>query len=203
MIVNYSGPKVKLSRRLGIPLTAKAARVMEKRPYPPGEHGQDKKFSRKTSDFGRQLLEKQKLRAQYNIHERQMRNYMDRAARKKGVTPTILLQILESRLDAFIHRAGLAPTIYAARQFVSHGHILVDGKRVNLPAYEVHLGQTVAVKEKSRRMPAFQSAVADANPPDYIALDKNNLSAQLVRLPERDDVPVICEIQLVTEFYSR
>jgi len=201
--MNYTGPKVKLSRHLGIPLTAKAAKVMEKRNYPPGEHGQSQKFRRKVSDYGRQLLEKQKLRAQYNIHERQMRNYIDRATRRKGVTPDVLLQILESRLDSFVYRAGFATSIYAARQYVSHGHILVDGKRVNLPAYELKLGQIVQVKEQSRTMPNIQSVFADANPPSYITVNKNNYSAQLVRLPERAEVPVVCEVPLVIEYYSR
>jgi len=201
--MNYTGPKVKLSRHLGIPLTAKAAKVMEKRNYPPGEHGQSQKFRRKVSDYGRQLLEKQKLRAQYNIHERQMRNYIDRATRRKGVTPDVLLQILESRLDSFVYRAGFATSIYAARQYVSHGHILVDGKRVNLPAYELKLGQIVQVKEQSRTIPNIQGVFADANPPSYIALNRNNYSAQLVRLPQRAEVPVVCEVPLVIEYYSR
>jgi small subunit ribosomal protein S4 len=201
--MNYTGPKVKLSRHLGIPLTAKAAKVMEKRNYPPGEHGQSQKFRRKVSDYGRQLLEKQKLRAQYNIHERQMRNYIDRATRRKGVTPDVLLQILESRLDSFVYRAGFATSIYAARQYVSHGHILVDGKRVNLPAYELKLDQIVQVKEQSRTIPNIQSVFADANPPSYIALNRNNFSAQLVRLPQRAEVPVVCEVPLVIEYYSR
>ncbi|MCX6047199.1 MAG: 30S ribosomal protein S4 [Chloroflexi bacterium] len=201
--MNYTGAKVKLSRRLGVPLTPKAAKIMEKRNYPPGQHGQSNQFRRKVSDYGRQLMEKQKLRAQYNIHERQMRNYIDRATRRKGVTGDNLFQILESRLDAFVQRAGFARTIYAARQFVSHGHILVDGQRVNLPAYELKLGQQVAIKEKSRRMPGIQDALGDANPPSYITLSKENMSAQLARLPQRDEVPVVCEVQLVVEYYSR
>lgn len=132
-----------------------------------------------------------------------MTNYIERATRRKGVTPDVLLQILESRLDSIVYRSGFAPTIYAARQFVNHGHILVDGKRVDLPAYEVQLGQTVQVKDKSRSLTVIQSALADANPPSYIALNKNNFSAQVVRLPERVEVPVICEVQLVIEYYSR
>lgn len=201
--MNYTGPKVKLARRLGIPLTPKAARIMEKKPHPPGEHGRESRFRRKVSDYGRQLLEKQKLRAQYNIHERQMRNYVRLAAKSKSVTGDRLLQILESRLDAFVLRAGLARTIYAARQYVTHGHFLVDGKRVNLPAYQLKPGQVVTVKEKSRHLPGFQDALIDANPPGYISLDKENLTASLLRLPERLEVPVICDLQQVIEFYSR
>jgi len=201
--VNYTGPKVKLSRQIGVPITPKAARIMEKRSYPPGQHGQAKQFRRKVSDYGRQLMEKQKLRAQYNIHERQMRNYIDRATRKKGVTGDVLFQILESRLDAVVYRAGFARTIYAARQYVNHGHVLVDGKRVNLPAQEIQVGQTVSIKQKSRTMPNIQEAVSDAATPSYLSLNKDNMAVQLVRLPQREEVPVICEVQLVVEYYSR
>ena len=201
--MNNTGPKVKLSRRLGIPLTAKAARVMEKKGYPPGEHGRDKQFQRKVSEFGRQLMEKQRLRAQYNIHERQMRNYMARATRKQGVTGNVLLQILETRLDAFIYRAGFAPTIYAARQLVNHGHILVDNQRVDLPAYEIKISQTITVKPKSRQMPLITDAIGNSNPPPYIDVDKTGFAARLLRMPDREEVPVICELSLVTEYYSR
>lgn len=201
--MNNTGPKVKLSRRLGVPLTLKAARIMEKKGYPPGEHGRDKQFQRKVSEFGRQLMEKQRLRAQYNIHERQMGNYMDRATRKQGVTGNVLIQILETRLDAFIYRAGFAPTIYAARQLVTHGHILVDERRVDLPAYEIEIGQTISVKPKSRQMPLIVDALGNGTSAPYIDVDKNNFSARLLRLPEREEVPVICELSLVTEYYSR
>lgn len=201
--MNNTGPKVRLSRRLGIPLTPKAARVMEKKSYPPGQHGPERKFQRKVSEFGRQLMEKQRLRAQYNIHERQMSNYMARATRKQGITGNVLLQILETRLDAFIYRAGFAPTIYAARQLVNHGHILVDNQRVDLPAYEIKIDQTIAVKPKSRQMPLIIESMGSGNPPAYIDVDKNNYAARLLRLPDREEVPVICELSLVTEYYSR
>lgn len=201
--MNYTGPKVRLARRLGVPLTAKAARIMEKKPNPPGQHGRTQQGRRKISDYGKQLIEKQRLRAQYNIHERQMRNYYARAVRKKGVTGEVILQMLESRLDAFVYRAGLARTIYHARQFVSHGHVLVDGKRVNLPAFELKPNQVVSVRGKSRQIPDLQIALDEANPPDYISLSKPEMSAQLVRLPNRDEVPVICQLQLVVEYYSR
>jgi small subunit ribosomal protein S4 len=200
--VKYTGPKVKLSRRLGIPLTPKAAKVMEKRPNPPGQHG-DKKFRRKTSDYARQLTEKQKLRAQFNIHERQLRNYLARAQRTEGVTGDNLIRILESRLDAFVLRAGFAKTIYAARQYVRHGHLLVDGKRVDLPGYELKPGQVVSVKPNSQKLEFFKDALDSAYPPEYIALDKSNMSATLKHLPERAQSPVQGDLQLVIEFYSR
>lgn len=201
--MNYTGPKVKLSRRLGVPLTPKAARIMQRRPYPPGQHGKTQKGRRKRSDYGRQLLEKQKLRAQYNIHERQMRNYVARAMRKSGVTGEVLVQLLESRLDAFVLRAGFVNTIYAARQFVSHGHVHVDGRPVNLPGYQLKPGQIVTVKEKSRRMPLVQESLSNAHPPAYVTLDKDAFSAQLARLPQPDEAPILCDLQLVIEYYSR
>jgi small subunit ribosomal protein S4 len=201
--MNYTGPKVKLSRRLGVPLTPKAARIMQRRPHPPGQHGKTQKGRRKRSDYGRQLLEKQKLRAQYNIHERQMRNYVARAMRKSGVTGEVLVQLLESRLDAFVLRAGFVNTIYAARQFVSHGHVHVDGRPVNLPGYQLKPGQIVTVKEKSRRMPLVQESLSNAHPPAYVTLDKDAFSAQLARLPQPDEAPILCDLQLVIEYYSR
>ncbi|WP_333889511.1 30S ribosomal protein S4 [Caldilinea sp.] len=201
--MNYTGPKVKLSRRLGVPLTPKAARIMQRRPYPPGQHGKTQKGRRKRSDYGHQLLEKQKLRAQYNIHERQMRNYVARAMRKSGVTGEVLVQLLESRLDAFVLRAGFVNTIYAARQFVSHGHVHVDGRPVNLPGYQLKPGQIVTVKEKSRRMPLVQESLSNAHPPAYVTLDKDAFSAQLARLPQPDEAPILCDLQLVIEYYSR
>ncbi|MEJ5246834.1 MAG: 30S ribosomal protein S4 [Caldilinea sp.] len=201
--MNYTGPKVKLSRRLGVPLTPKAARIMQRRPHPPGQHGKTQKGRRKRSDYGRQLLEKQKLRAQYNIHERQMRNYVARAMRKSGITGEVLVQLLESRLDAFVLRAGFVNTIYAARQFVSHGHVHVDGRPVNLPSYQLKPGQIVTVKEKSRRMPLVQESLSNAHPPAYVTLDKDAFSAQLARLPQPDETPILCDLQLVIEYYSR
>lgn len=200
--MKFNGPKAKLSRRLGVPLTPKAARILERRPNPPGQHG-DKTFRRKTSDYARQLKEKQKLRAQYNVHERQLRNYLARAQRSEGVTGDALIRILESRLDAFTLRAGLAKTIYAARQYVRHGHLLVDGQRVDLPGYELKPGQVVSVKPSSQKLECFKDALDSAFPPPFIALDKSAMSAQLKHLPERAESPVICDVQLVIEFYSR
>lgn len=203
--MNYTGPKVKLSRRLGIALTPKAAQIMEKRPYPPGQHGRHQQFKdRNPSDFKRQLLEKQKLQLQYNIHERQMRNYFINTSRRLGNTVDNLVQLLETRLDAVVLRTGLARTIYAARQYVTHGHILVNGQRVDLPAYRVKEDDVVSVKEKSRRLPCFADALAStAGTPPYLKTSKDEMSAQLLYLPPRYEVPVICEVSLVIEYYSR
>lgn len=202
--MNYTGPKVKLSRRLGIPLTLKAAQAMEKKPYPPGQHGRTQRFERNPSDYKRQLLEKQKLRLQYNIHERQMRNYFRKASHARGNTAENLIQLLETRLDAIVLRAGLARTIYAARQYVTHGHIQVNGQRVNLPAYQVRVNDVISVKASSRRIPCFADALNSTfGTLAYLAVSKEEMSTQLLYLPRRSEVPVICEMSLVIEYYSR
>jgi small subunit ribosomal protein S4 len=201
--MNYTQAKVRLSRRLGIPLTPRAAKIMEKRPNPPGQHGAARAVRRRESDYAKQLLQKQRLQAQYSLTERKLRNYVRRATNALGVTGEVLLQILETRLDAFVLRAGFAPTIYAARQLVTHGHFVVDAQRVNLPSYELKPGQSVAVRARSQRLALFPAALEQARPPSYIALDASAQAARLVRLPARSEVPVICEEQIVIEYYSR
>ena len=202
--MKYTGPKVRLSRRLGIAITAKAAEVMEKRPYGPGQHGPAKQFRRgRQSAYERQLLEKQRLRAQYNIHEKQMTNYYKKAVRKEGNTSDILIQLLESRLDAFVLRAGFANTIYSARQVVSHGHFLINGKRVNIASYQLSPGDRVAVRPKSQNLAMFEQWLASAAPPDYVTTDKKGMVAQYLYLPRRSEVPIICEVPQVIEYYSR
>jgi small subunit ribosomal protein S4 len=202
--MNYTGPKVRLSRRFGVPLTPKAAKIMEKRGYPPGQHGRMAARFSKVSDYKRQLQEKQLLRAQYNIHERQLRNYYQKASSRVGNTPDNLIQLIETRLDAVVMRAGLARSIYAARQYVTHGHIEVNGKRVNIPSYNVEVGDVVSVKEKSLKMPCFTEALESTiAPPPYLDRDEAAMSVKLLYLPKRDEVPVICEMSLVIEFYSR
>lgn len=198
-----TGPKVRLSRQLGLPLTPKAARVMENKAYPPGQHGRNRRPGQKMSDYKRQLLEKQRLRAQYNIHERQMVNYYKKAVAKTGNTSDNLIQSLESRLDALVLRSGFARTIYQARQLVTHGHFLVNGKKVDFPAYPVKVNDVIAVKSQSRKMEAFQKALRTARPPQYLSLLKPEFSAQLRELPRRDLIPVICDLPLVVEFYNK
>lgn len=201
--MNKTGAKVKLSRQLGIALTPKAAKVMEKKPHPPGAHGRTQNFRRKLSDYKRQLMEKQKLRAQYNIHERQLRNYFDKAQRKKGNSGDNLVQMLEMRLDAVVLRGGLARTIYAARQLVTHGHILVNGQRVDVPGYTVKVGDAISVKVKSLQLPGVQEAMADSQPISYLSLDRNSGTVRVNEIPAREYIPVICDVPLVIEFYSR
>jgi small subunit ribosomal protein S4 len=202
--MNYVGPKVKLSRQLGIPLTPKAARIMERKPYAPGQHGRYQQFKRKESDFKRQLVEKQRLRSQYNIHERQLRNYYKKATGMGGNAVDNLVQLLETRLDSVVARSGLARTIYAARQYVSHGHIEVNGKQVDIPSYTVSIDDVVSVREKSQKIPCFTDALETTSaPPEYLDRSAPNMSTRLTSLPIRDDVPIVGELSLVIEFYSR
>jgi small subunit ribosomal protein S4 len=205
--MKYTGPKARLSRRLGVALTPKAARILERKGYPPGQHGQVKMGGRrpKISDYSRQLTEKQKLRAQYNIHERQMLNDYGKAIKMKGNSAENLVGLLESRLDALVLRAGFAPTIYAARQVVNHGHVQVNGLRVNIPSYQVKPGDVITVAEKSRRMPMMQEARENrgGSAPAYLAVEMDAMRVTYTRLPKREEVPIICEVPSVVEFYSR
>ncbi|WP_117213993.1 30S ribosomal protein S4 [Allorhizocola rhizosphaerae] len=198
--MNQTRPKAKLSRALGIPLVPKHVKYFERRPYPPGVHGRAR---RKTSDYSVRLREKQRLRAQYNISETQLRRAFEKAKRHGGQ----LLIDLECRLDALVVRAGLARTIYQARQLVSHGHITVDGRKVDIPSYRVRPYQTIGVRERSRATHPFQLAAAGAHAPavtaPYLSTSLENLTTTLIRDPQRAEIPVICEEQLVVEFYSR
>jgi len=197
------GPKVRISRRLGIAITPKASRIMERRPNPPGQHGPNMRRS-KMSEYKRQLIEKQRLRFQYNVKEKQMVNYFRKAARKAINTGEALFQLLETRLDAVVLRAGITPTIYAARQFVSHGHITVNGKHVNIPSYNVKIGDVVSINEKSRSLQIVKDSM-ESRPatPAYLEFSEGELSATLLKLPRREEVPVICDIALVIEYYAR
>jgi small subunit ribosomal protein S4 len=199
-----TGPKVKRSRQLGIALTPKAARIMARRPNPPGQHGPERaRSARQASDYKRQLLEKQRLKAQYQIHERQMRNYFRAAATGHGNTADNLVRLLETRLDALVLHGGLAPTIYAARQLVTHGHVELNGRKVTFPAHAVRPGDTVRARAKSRDLPLVAEAVEAANPPPYLALDREARAVTLRTWPEHGQVPIICELSQVVEFYSR
>ncbi len=200
--MNYNGPKVKLSRKTGINMTPKAHKYSSRKPYGPGQHGNSKRRS-KQSDYGKQLLEKQRLRLQFNISESQMLNYYKEATRLTGNTGEILVQLLESRLDALLFRTGLARSVYAARQYVSHGHVHVNGKKVNIASYKVKVNDNVSIKEKSRKIEAIQEALRSAAPPPYIELSKADFSFKYLYIPPREEIPVQCEVSLVVEFYSR
>lgn len=202
--MKFIGPKVKLSRKLGIAITPKAVKYMEKRPYPPGQHGPAKGGRPPKSEYGKQLLEKQRLRFQYNVSERQMRNYFLKALKSKHATGEMLVQLLESRLDAIVLRAGFARTIFASRQFVAHGHIEVNGERVDIPSYRVRQGDVVSVRQKSRQLAPILEAMAGVPPAiAYVERDWINMQATFVRIPLREEVPVICEVEKVVEFYSK
>lgn len=195
------GPKVKIARALGIALTPKAARIMERRPNPPGQHGAATR--RKVSEYKKQLVEKQRLRAQYNVSERQLRNTFAQAIRQTGNTGVRLLQLLEMRLDAVVVRGGFVRTIYAARQAVAHGHFLVNGKKVDRPSYRVQPGDVVTLADRSKEMIAFTAPLENARPPAYLQLDRDKRSVRVNEIPERDQIPVQCEPSLIVEFYSR
>ncbi|CDK00838.1 30S ribosomal protein S4 [Microbacterium sp. C448] len=198
--------KTRLSRALGIALTPKAAKFLEKRPYAPGEHGRSKR--KQDSDYAVRLREKQRLRAQYGIREAQMRNTFNEARRQSGLTGENLVELLEQRLDALVVRSGFARTTAQARQLVVHRHILVDGQLVDRPSFRVKPGQMIHVKPKSEGTEPFQVAAAgghaDVLPPvpGYLEVDLSTLQARLVRRPKRAEVPVTCEVQLVVEYYA-
>jgi small subunit ribosomal protein S4 len=200
--MNYTGPKVRLSRKLGLELTQKAGKYTGKKPYPPGQHGNTKKRA-KMSDYGRQLLEKQRLRLQYNVSEKQLRNYFAKAASMTGNTGDILVQLLESRLDSIIYRSGFTRSVYASRQMVTHGHILVNGKRVTIPSYKVLPNDVVSLTAKMKKNETVQDCIRASAPPTYLELGKAEFSTKFVYLPPREEIPAICELPLVVEFYSR
>jgi len=200
--MNYTGPKVKLSRKLGIELTQKAHKYSSRKPYPPGQHGAAKRRI-KQSDYGKQLIEKQRLKLQYNISESQMRNYFKKATRLVGNTGDILVRLMESRLDAFIYRAGLTRSIYAARQLVGHGHININGKRVTIPSCQLKTNDLITIKEKTRKNDNIQDSIRSAAPPPYIELSKADFSAKYLYLPPRKEIGVVCDVPLVVEYYSR
>jgi small subunit ribosomal protein S4 len=198
--------KHKLDRRMGQNIWGRPKSPINKREYGPGQHGQRRRG--KVSDFGTQLKAKQKLKGYYaNITERQFRLIYNEATRLKGDTSENLVGLLERRLDAVVYRAKFVPTPFAARQFVNHGHIKVNGRRVNIPSYRCRPGDVIEVKEKSRGLvlvlEASQSAERDV--PDYIEVDHSKMTAHLARIPQLSDVPypVVMEPNLVVEFYSR
>ncbi|QHI70429.1 30S ribosomal protein S4 [Tichowtungia aerotolerans] len=200
--MKYTGPKIKKSRRLGVALTPKAEKYLERRPHPPGQHGPSRRRG-KLSDYGKQLIEKQRLQYQYNLSEKQVRKYYQAASRKQGNTSDILLQLIETRLDALVLRSGFARSIYQARQLVSHAHFRVNGKKCNIPSYAVRVGDVITVRDKSRDLDIFPAAQQISTTPEYLTVDDKKLTATLSRLPEHGEVPVQCEVSLVVEFYSR
>lgn len=197
--------KYKIDRRLGVNLWGRPKSPTNKRDYRPGQHGQRR---RKPSDYGTQLQAKQKLKGYYgNIGERQFRRYYQESSRRKGDTGANLIEVLERRLDAVVYRAKFVPTVFASRQFINHGHIMVNGKRVTIPSYRLRDGDEVQIKAKSRELEIVLSGVesAEREVPDYIDVDYKNMKASMIRGPKIEDVPypVQMEPNLVIEFYSR
>jgi len=197
--------KHKIDRRLGVNLWGRAKSPLNRRDYRPGQHGQRR---RKVSDFGLQLNGKQKLKGYYpNITEKQFRRYYKEAVRRVGDTGENLVGLLETRLDAVIYRMKFVPTMFAARQFISHGHILVNGKRVTIPSYLVKEGDTVEIREKSRAIPMVLEAVSlgERDVPEYVEADHKKMVGKFIRIPKLEDVPypVQMEPNLVIEYYSR
>jgi len=197
--------KYKINRRLGVNLWGRPKSPLNKREYGPGQHGQRRK---KPSDFGTQLMAKQKLKGYYgNIGERQFRKLYEEASRRRGDTGENLVELLERRLDAVVYRMKLAPTVFAARQFVNHGHVKVNGRRVNIASFLVKDGSEIEVKDKSKQLAivleATQSSERDV--PDYIEIDHQAMKGKFIRAPKLADVPypVQMEPNLVVEFYSR
>ncbi|KKI91661.1 30S ribosomal protein S4 [Bacillus sp. SA1-12] len=200
-MARYTGSSWKLSRRLGISLSG-TGKELEKRPYAPGQHGPGQR--KKISEYGLQLQEKQKLRHMYGVNERQFRNLFDKAGKMAGKHGENFMILLDSRLDNVVYRLGLARTRRQARQIVNHGHILVDGGRVDIPSYQVKPGQTITLREKSRNLDIVKEAIEVNNfVPDYLTFDADKLEGTFTRLPERSELPAEINEALIVEFYSR
>ncbi|HFC03901.1 MAG TPA: 30S ribosomal protein S4 [Nitratifractor salsuginis] len=208
-MARYRGPREKLERRLGVDLGLKGERrlagksALEKRPYPPGQHGQRRT---KISEYGLQLREKQKAKFMYGVSEKQFRAIFKEANRREGNTGELLIQLLEQRLDNVVYRMGFATTRAFARQLVNHGHILVDGKRVDIPSYRVKPGQKVEVREKSKNNPQIQRAMELTNQTgivEWVDVDKEKLFGIFTRIPEREEISIPVEERLIVELYSK
>ncbi|MBO4578096.1 MAG: 30S ribosomal protein S4 [Paludibacteraceae bacterium] len=201
-MARYIGPKSRISRRFGEPIFG-PDKVLDKRNYAPGQHGVNRR--KKNSEYGTQLAEKQKAKYTYGVLERQFRLLFAKASRKKGITGEILLQLLESRLDNIVYRLGIAPTRAAARQLVSHRHITVDGKVVNIPSYEVKPGQVVAVREKAKSLEVIAASLEGFNHGKYswLAWDENLKGGKYLNVPQREEIPENIKEQLIVELYSK
>ena len=208
-MARYTGPVEKLERRFGVSLNLKGERrlagksALDKRPYGPGQHGQRRK---KISEYGLQLNEKQKAKFMYGVSEKQFRNLFKEANRQEGNTGENLIALLERRLDNVVYRMGFATTRRFARQLVTHGHILVDGKRVNIPSYRVKPGQKIEIREKSKNNVQIKRAIELTNQTgivDWVDVDKDKLFGIFTRIPERKEVEIPVEERLIVELYSK
>ncbi|NCC98448.1 MAG: 30S ribosomal protein S4 [Bacteroidia bacterium] len=201
-MARYTGPKTKIARKFGEAIFG-ADKVLSKKNYPPGQHGNSRK--RKTSEYGVQLKEKQKVKYTYGVLEKQFSNLFDRASRTKGITGEVLLQLLESRLDNVVFRLGMAPSRSAARQLVGHKHIVVNGEVVNIPSFQVKQGDVVAVREKSKSLEVIANALSGFNHSKYpwLEFDESSMSGKFLHMPDRADIPENIKEQLIVELYSK
>src|SRR5574344_313930 len=202
-MARYTGPTTKIARKFGEPIYG-PDKYFEKRNYPPGQHGLAKK-RKKTSEYGVQLKEKQKVKYTYGLLEKQFSNLFDRASRTKGITGEVLLQLLESRLDNVVFRLGMAPSRSAARQLVGHKHVVVNGEVVNIPSFQVKQGDVVAVREKSKSLEVIVNALSGFNHSKYpwLEFDESSMSGKFLHMPDRADIPENIKEQLIVELYSK
>lgn len=202
-MARYTGPKVKKARSFGEAITAKDAKVLMKRNYAPGQHGQSRG---RVSEYGTQLKEKQKAKWTYGILEKQFRKYFEEASKKKGITGDALLQILESRLDNIVYRLGFGETRAQARQLVSHGFFEVNGKKVNIPSYRTKVGETVAFREskkKSKYVEVLKQKLKNAKTQEWLELNADTLSGKVLSVPNQEQTESRINTQLIVELYSR
>jgi small subunit ribosomal protein S4 len=204
IMARYTGPKSRISRRYGVALFG-PSKALERKNYPPGMHG-PKGSRRKQSDYATALAEKQKLRYQYGLMERQFRRYFETALRKRGVTGETLLQMLETRLDNVVYRLGFANSRGSARQLVAHGHVTVNNHKVNVSSYNLKAGDVIAIKDRpgSRRLVTRNLELTQIQPvPDWLVADKDQFQGKVMRIPSREEIAPIVNEQLVVELYSR
>ena len=203
-MARYTGPKAKLVRKFGENIfgNPKFDKILSNKPYGPGQHGAGRK---RVSDYGTQLKEKQKLKIMYGLFEKQFRNIFKKADNMRGITGENLLQLLERRLDNTVFRLGFAASRSQARQLVSHRHLTVNGKQVNIPSYALKPGDVIAVKHGSKKMDVFHNAlrIRKTNPYEWLEVEKANLSGTFVKIPERAEIPVNINEQLIVELYSK
>ena len=209
-MARYTDPVCRLCRREGMKLFLKGSKCftdkcpVEKRNFAPGQHGKDRKA--KIVGYGLQLREKQKAKRMYFTQEGQFRNYFERAARSKGVTGELLLQQLERRLDAVVYRIGLGMSRRQARQLVRHGHVAVNGRKVNIPSYQVSVGEEISIRENSRKLALLEQAkefAAHQNAPGWLEFDRDNFKGKVLALPKREDIHLPVNEQLIVELYSK
>ena len=201
-MARYTGPKTKIARKFGEPIFGED-KSLEKRNYPPGQHGSSKRRGKK-SEYAIQLMEKQKAKYTYGILEKQFRNLFEKASRSKGVTGEVLLQLCESRLDNMVYRFGLSPSRSGARQLVSHRHITVNGSIVNIPSYQVKKGDVVGVREKSKSLNIIQESKSkDPSSNEWLSWNKDQFQGTYVNIPERSQIPETIKEQLIVELYSK